>query len=273
VLALAERLDTLAGGFVAGLKPTGNKDPFALRRNALGLARTLIEGGLDLDLGALFALAVAQARDSVLLQAARRQDEATRSAQADGVAVQAVQTTSAAGVDTEALVRELRSFVYERLRGYYADQGIGAAVFDAVAELQPASLLDFDRRLRAIGVFAKLPEAQALAAANKRIRNILRKHEGAIPAVIDQALMSEPAETALFDALNGALGDTDPLLAERDYVGVLTRLAELRPSVDAYFEGVMVMAEDMAVRGNRLALLKRLADRFATVAAIETLAA
>ena len=239
VLAIAERLDTLAGGFAAGLKPTGNKDPFALRRNALGLARTIIESGFDLDLKALLA----KANDAL----------ATKGVQAD--------------------TAELYDFILDRLRGYYTDRGVPAAHFNAVAELRPASLYDFDRRLDAIGVFAQLPEAAALAAANKRIGNILKKADIAIPAMEDAALLSEPAERALAEAVEAAYAETGPALARGDYVDVLTHLARLRPQVDAFFDAVMVNADDPAVRANRLALLKRLAERLGSVAAIEHLSA
>ncbi len=237
VLAIAERLDTLAGGFAAGLKPTGNKDPFALRRNALGLARTIIESGFDLDLPALLAAA----------------------------------NTGLAGRNVQADPGELYDFVIDRLRGYYADRGVPATHFNAVAELRPASLYDFDRRIDAIGTFAQLPEAEALAAANKRIRNILRKAEGDIPGTIDPALLREPAESELAEAVTAAIDDTGAALAQKDYVSVLGRLARLRPQVDAFFDGVMVNAEDPALRGNRLALLRTLGDRLGSVAAIEHL--
>jgi glycyl-tRNA synthetase beta chain len=228
VLAIAERLDTLAGGFSAGLKPTGNKDPFALRRNALALARTIIESGLELDLDAALARAGAN-------------------------------------------VADVREFIIDRLRGYYADKGVPVQNFNAVAELAPVSLSDFDRRIDAIGEFATLPEAEALAAANKRIRNILKKVDGAIPDAIDPALLREPAESALAEAVEAAYGDTGPALASGDYVAVLGRLARLRPQVDAFFDQVMVNVDDTAVRNNRLALLQRLADRLGSVAAIEHL--
>ena len=237
ILALAERLDTLAGGFAAGLKPSGNKDPFALRRNALGLARTLIEGGLDLNLVGML--------------------DAAKAALPAGLAL-----------DTT----ELYDFILDRLRSYFADRGVGAALFDAVAATKPVSLADFAERLAALQRFAELPEAAALAAANKRARNILKKAEGALPEAIDATKLVEPAERELHSALAAALADTDASLAARDYVGVLSRLAALRAPVDAFFDGVMVMAEDPAVRDNRLALLKALADRFAAVAAIEQLA-
>ncbi|MCF7749332.1 glycine--tRNA ligase subunit beta [Bacillus subtilis subsp. subtilis] len=244
VLAIAERLDTLAGGFAAGLKPTGNKDPFALRRNALGLARTIIESGVDLDLRALIATAIAGLPTGVQPSAERK---------------------------TEALPQELYDFIVDRLRGYYADKGVPATHFNAVAELKPASLYDVDRRIEAIGIFAALPEADALAAANKRIRNILRKAEGDIPGQVDLALLAEPAERALAEAVEAAIDDSNASLHQKDYVSVLNRLARLRPQVDAFFDAVMVNAEDPALRANRLALLKRLGDRLGSVAAIEHL--
>lgn len=237
VLAIAERLDTLAGGFAAGLKPTGNKDPFALRRNALGLARSIIESGFDLDLPALLASANA------------------------GLAERKVQADAG----------ELYDFIIDRLKGYYADKGVPATHFNAVAELRVASLYDFDRRIDAIGTFAQLPEAEALAAANKRIRNILRKADGEIPGTIDPALLREPAESELAEAVAAAIDDTGTALTHKDYVAVLGRLARLRPQVDAFFDAVMVNADDLALRGNRLALLRTLGDRLGSVAAIEHL--
>ena len=244
VLAIAERLDTLAGGFAAGLKPTGNKDPFALRRNALGLARTIIESGFNLSIKDLIAKAV-----EAIGPLPTGKDGATATADAG----------------------ELYDFVIDRLRGYYADKGVPAAHFNAVAELKPASLYDFDTRLDAIGTFATLPEAEALAAANKRIGNILKKADIAIPHAIDRALLNDPAESALAEAVEAVLGETDEALHHHDYVTVLNHLARLRPQVDAFFDSVMVNADDPAVRANRLALLKRLADRFRAVAAIEHL--
>ena len=244
VLAIAERLDTLAGGFAAGLKPTGNKDPFALRRNALGLARTVIESGFNLDVRQLIYKAIELLPDVVQPHADR---------------------------NTETMGLDLYDFILDRLRGYYADKGVPAAHFNAVAELKPASLYDFDTRLDAIGTFATLQEAEALAAANKRIGNILKKADIAIPHAVDRALLTDPAESALAEAVEAVLGETDEALHHHDYVTVLNHLARLRPQVDAFFDSVMVNADDPAVRANRLALLKRLADRFRAVAAIEHL--
>ena len=273
VLAIAERLDTLAGGFAVGLKPTGNKDPFALRRNALGLARTIIEGGLELDLPHFLAKANTLAIRSIRDVALARQWDAAMDAKDAGAEVSESQRGGeTASPDVEAVVG-LNDFILDRLRGYYADQGVPGTQFDAVADVRPASLLDFDKRLKAIAGFARMREASSLAAANKRIRNILRKVETPIPDAVDPARLVEPAEQSLHGALAKALADTDPLLAQRDYVGTLKRLAELQGPVDNFFDRVMVMADDDAVRDNRLALLKLIADRFAKVAAVEQLSA
>ncbi|OBR71272.1 glycine--tRNA ligase subunit beta [Xanthomonas arboricola] len=276
VLAIAERLDTLAGGFAAGLKPTGNKDPFALRRNALGLARTVIESGFDLDLKATLVTAVKLLPWDRLVRKATLKDEET---------ISAIDSAQYAQLGSEIF-----DFILDRLRGYYADKGVPATHFNAVAALfsvapegaptglvgahqgaTHGSLYDFDRRIDAIGIFATLPEAEALAAANKRIRNILRKVEGEIPGDIDTSLLREPAEEALAEAVEAAIGDTGDALHRHDYVAVLARLARLRPQVDAFFDGVMVNAEDAQLRANRLALLKKLGDRLGSVAAIEHL--
>ena len=142
---------------------------------------------------------------------------------------------------------------------------------NAVAALRPGSLHDFNRRLAAIGSFARLPEAEALAAADKRIRNILRKAGDDVPTAVNATLLQEPAELALAEAVDQAFTATDQPLADGDYARVLARLAQLRPQVDAFFDAVMVNAEDPAVRGNRLALLRRLSSRLGSVAAIEHL--
>ena len=208
-----------------------------MRRNAFGLARTLLEGNLDLSLSALLDHALS---------------------------LQPVKTS-------EFSVFELSEFVYERLKAYYADRGVTGPQFESVVNVAHDSLPDFDRRLRAIGEFAKLPEAEALAAANKRIRNILKKVEGELPTAIDSSRYTEAAERELGEAVDAACNDTDALLRDRDYVAVLGRLARLRPQVDAFFDKVMVNVDDPAVRNNRLALLKRLSDRLGSVAAIEHL--
>lgn len=272
VLAIAERLDTLAGGFAAGLKPTGNKDPFALRRNALGLARTVIESGFNLDLISLLKKATSE---TLLAQIDLIEKEKLNAAEAIkkyGVNIDEVLEDGVpASLVTWAKSADIYDFILDRLRGYYADKGAPASHFNAVAELRPHSLYDFDTRLDAIGQFATLPEAEALAAANKRINNILKKADVEIPHAIDRSLLNDPVESALAEAVEAAIGDTDEALHRHDYISVLSRLALLRPQVDAFFDSVMVNVDEPAIRANRLALLKRLADRFRAVAAIEHL--
>lgn len=240
VLAIAEKLDTLAGMFAIGQKPTGNKDPFSLRRNALGLARTLIEGGLDLDLNALLREAIA--------------------------------AISTDGLDAKA--NDLYDFITDRLRGYYADQGLRGDAFEAVLAVRPASLRDFDRRIRAIDAFAKQPEAESLAAANKRIGNILRQageKQFAIAERVDAALLDAGAEADLANALSAAMAEVEPLMREHRYVETMQRLSQLKPVADAFFDGVMVMVDDPAKRANRLGLLRALRTQFLAIADIGVL--
>ena len=255
VLAIAERLDTLAGGFAAGLKPTGNKDPFALRRNALGLARTIIESGFDFNVQSFI-------------------DEALRLVKQDQIRLGLLKSDPKGETSSRNEVEmggEILDFIFDRLRGYYSDKDVPASHFNAVFVISPPSLYDFDRRIDAIGTFAQLPEAAALAAANKRIGNILKKATDAIPPVEDTGLLREPAELALAEAVEAVYAETGHALAHGDYVDALAHLARLRPQVDAFFDQVMVNVDDVALRQNRLALLKRLADRLGSVAAIEHL--
>ena len=243
VLAIAERLDTLAGGFSAGLKPTGNKDPFALRRNALGLARTLLEGGFDLSLHHLI-------------------DEAY-----------CLQPVNAGKVDVISVEQlDIEKFIYDRLRGYFNEQGFNEQQFDAVNAIEHQSLPDFSKRLKAIAEFAKLPEATALAAANKRIGNILKKSASEAADKVSEALFQEQAEKDLWQAIQAVEQSNAAKLQARDYVGVLQALAGLRAPVDAFFDAVMVNADDMAVRANRLALLRTIAGQFNAVGDISMLA-
>jgi glycyl-tRNA synthetase beta chain len=252
VLAVAERIDTLAGIFAAGLKPSGNKDPFALRRAALGLARTLIEGGMKLDVSA-------QLREAVDLVADR--------IGAGGAAPKGAPKID----DRNALVRELHDFIFDRLRSYYADAGVSGEAFEAVRALGPGDLTDFDQRVRAVVEFARLPEAAALAAANKRIGNILRQAGVTAAGDVYAPILEAGAESALAEALAKAEADIAPLAEKRDYVGVLKRLAALREPVDRFFEGVMVMVDDAPKRVNRLNLLCRLRGLFLRVADISVL--
>ena len=241
VLAVADRLDTLAGVFAIGKKPTGNRDPFGLRRAALGIIRVLIECNLDLDLKALINAAVAAQP--------KKPD------------------------DSAELEGELYTFITERLRRYFMDRdrGLATETFDAVLARSPSSLVDFDRRLAAVQAFIALEPAASLAAANKRIANILRKEEVEGVAEVKKKLLAEPAETALAKALQDAEAAVEPMLAARQYTEVLTALASLREPVDTFFDDVMVNVEDSATRNNRLALLSQLRALFLDVADISRL--
>jgi glycyl-tRNA synthetase beta chain len=263
VLSVAERLDTLAGIFAVGMKPGGNKDPFALRRAALGLAGTLIEGGLELDLRGSFIEALEQLPDAALA-AGLKPGKGGKPPSLN------------AGERRAILLDELVDFVFERLRGYYAEQGFNHSQFESVLAVQPASLADFDRRLRAVVEFGRLPEAASLAAANKRVANILRKQaeEAGAPPIgraVDPAHFEADAERELAAALTSARDDSAAALAANDYAAVLARLAQLQAPVDAFFDSVLVNAEDPAVRANRLALLNQLKTQFNTVADIAVL--
>ena len=232
-LALADRLDTLVGIFAIGQAPSGAKDPFALRRAALGVLRILIEGELDLSLPAL------------LEQAADQFEPALRA---------------------RAVVETVLSFILDRLRGYYLEQSVRPDTFEAVLECRPAHPLDFDRRLRAVGAFREMPEAASLAAANKRIRNILKKVEMTLPFAVRLDLLVEDAEQALAACLAELSSEVTPLMETGLYGEALTRLAGLREPVDAFFDQVLVMAEDPALRDNRIALLNELSSLFLRVA-------
>jgi glycyl-tRNA synthetase beta chain len=262
VLAVAERLDTLAGIFAVGMKPSGNKDPFALRRAALGLARTLVEAALELDLRASFAEALDLLPEAALAAGIKPGKDGKP-------------PVFDAGARRAGLLDELVDFVFDRLRGYYAELGFTSEQFEAVHAATPATLVDFDRRLRAVGEFGRRPEAASLAAANKRVANILRKAEeetGTVPGgSVDPACFESPAEHELSAALDAALADTAAPRAAGDYTAVLARLAQLQSPVDAFFDSVLVNAEDARVRANRLALLARLKAQFAAVADIARL--
>ncbi len=256
VLAVAERLDTLAGIFAVGMKPGGNKDPFALRRAALGLARTLIEAQLDLDLDAALREAVDLLPE--IRVAPKGKTEAA----------------TPAALDKQNLTAELRDFIFERLRGYYAEQGFGVEQFEAVRAVDVETLIDFDRRLRAVAEFSLLPDAQALAAANKRIGNILRQAGEPSSGTIDAAALSVPVPKPSCTAPWAQRQRTvKPLVAASRYVDILRRLAALREPVDRFFDGVMVMADDAAKRNNRLVLLSQLRRLFLHVADISLLPA
>lgn len=263
VLAVAERLDTLAGIFAVGMKPSGNKDPFALRRAALGLARILVEGKLELDLKGCLIEALELLPETALAAGLKRGKDG-KPQSFDAAARRAV------------LLEELNDFILERLRSYYAEHGFRSEQFEAVLAVAPTSLYDFDRRMRAVAEFGRRPEAASLAAANKRVANILRKQaeESGMASAghrIDAARFEAPAEHALASALETARADSASALRSGDYAAVLSRLAQLQEPVDTFFDNVLVNADDASVRANRLALLGQLQRLFSEIADIARL--
>ena len=237
-VAVADKLDTLVGIFGIGMLPTGSKDPYALRRAALGVLRILIEKGLDLDLATAVDFAVAQ---------------------------------YAGKIKTDGLAAQVLEFIFDRLRARYEDEGIEVAVYQAVRAVGPTSPLDFDQRVQAVQAFRKLPQAAALAAANKRVSNLLSKAEGGVAAQVEAHYFDNPSEFALHAAIQQADHAVHPLAAARQYNEALAKLAGLREPVDAFFEAVLVNAEDARVRANRYALLARLRGLFLGVADISVL--
>ncbi len=240
VLALADKLETLVGLFGIGQLPTGDKDPFALRRHALGVIRILVEKNLPLAVPALVDAGIAAFAEGVLTHATARDD--------------------------------LLGFAYDRLVGQLREQGYSAQEVDAVVALRPAQWGDIPKRLAAVRNFAALPEAAPLAAANKRVGNILKKSDAAAASVVDAALLVEPAEAALHAALGQVAPVADAAFATGDYTASLQALAALKAPVDAFFDGVMVNADDAALRANRLALLGMLHASMNRVADLARLA-
>lgn len=238
IIALADRLDTITGIFGIGQPPSGSKDPFALRRACLGVLRIILEQQLPLDLRELIALAA-------------RQHPAVKT--------------------DDALIDTVLAYMIERLRAVYDDQQIPVEVFMAVTARNLSAPLDIDRRVKAVHDFSCRPEAEALAGANKRVSNILAKAGTAPASAINPDLLREDAEQALARALETASAQVKPLLAEADYAGALRALAALREPVDAFFDQVMVNADDAKLRDNRLALLSQLRALFLQVADISLL--
>jgi glycyl-tRNA synthetase beta chain len=236
VVALADKLETLAGLFAIGQLPSGDKDPFALRRHALGIVRMLMEKDLALELGVLVN--------------------------------EALVLFPQAGAET---AQQLTDFIYDRLSGSLREQGYSAQEVDAVLALRPQRLGDVAKRLAAVRAFAALPEAPALAAANKRIANILKKAEQA-DAHVSEGLLKEDAEKALFAAMQKMAPQARSQFEAGDYTGSLQTLAALRAPVDAFFEGVMVNAEETDLRLNRLGLLATLHQAMNRVADLSRLA-
>jgi glycyl-tRNA synthetase beta chain len=236
ILALADKIDTLSGIFCAGLVPTGDKDPYALRRATLGILRILIENSIELDVISLLDKALVQFSHVFNLTETRE---------------------------------KIIDFIFDRLKGYCLDLGYNVDEFEAVLAVRPAEPLDFMLRIRAVQSFRQMPEAESLAAANKRIINILKKSEVSIPDTIGGLV--EAAEKNLLAAAEAASAEIQPLLAGRHYALALSRLAQLRESVDAFFDNVMVNTEDETLRNSRLALLAMLSSQFLKIADISKL--
>ncbi len=241
VVGLADRVDTLVAIFAAGVKPTGNKDPFALRRCALGLVRILLEGRLELSLERILALAANE--------------------------------LSAQGVEVKpALLVELRDFIAERTRNYFREAGHSAEVINATMASSWATLTDLNARIEALSLFLGHETGLSLAAANKRIGNILRKAAAGSGGTIHQGLLHLAEEQDLFVHIEESAKELQPLLQRGDYAASLQLLARLRPAVDRFFGAVMVMDDDPALRNNRLALLGRLKSQFDQIADLSVLA-
>ena len=270
-IAMADKLDTIVGCLSIGQAPSGDKDPFALRRAALGALRIMIEGELDLDLGETIEAAFecyAPRRGADAGAGAGAGTGARTGAGSSGdTAVSAIE----AAPDT---VAEVRRFMLDRLRAYFADRSIPTDVFNAVLAKDPAQPLDFAHRVRAVEAFRALPEAASLAAANKRIRNILRQAGQAniaIPGAVEGSLFREDAERSLSDMLAVIEPRARAMLDAGEYTGALARLAGLRDDIDRFFDTVKVMDDDERLRGNRLALLARIGALFMETADISVL--
>jgi glycyl-tRNA synthetase beta chain len=238
-VALADRIDSLVGLFGLGQIPTGSKDPFALRRASLGVLRILVEKEIDIDLGQLIDWSI----ESTWETEPKAETKAT-----------------------------LTEYLLDRFSAWYKDQGIATEVFQSVRALDVTNALDINNRVQAVNAFSGMNEAQALAAANKRVSNILAKNGGdSVATEINTLLLSAEAEKVLAAQVAAKQTQVQPLLAAAQYKEALAALADLRAAVDAFFDNVMVMADDEAVKNNRLALLKQLQGLFIAIADISLL--
>ena len=239
ILAIADKLDSIVGLFAIGQPPTGSKDPFALRRSAIGVLRIMVENELDLDLLACIKMSL-KGFNSLEIEA-----------------------------DTAEKVFE---FMLERFRSWYSDEGIPSNVFQSVIEIKPRKPYDFAKRIQAVSSFVELDESAALAAANKRVSNLLDKVEDAsLSTVVSENLLVDDAEKVLFQQLRDKELSTGPLFEAGDYTSGLAELAQLKGAVDGFFENVLVICDDMPLQNNRIALLQRLRDIFLKVADISFL--
>jgi len=236
IVSIADKLDTVVGIFSIGQVPTGDKDPFALRRATLGVLRILIEKSLPLDL------------HDLILSAGKNYG----------------------GID-KSIIESVFNFMMERLKGYYHEQGIRPQVFEAVLNAKSTSPLDFDTRMKAVAEFEKSDAAESLAAANKRIHNILKKNKAALSDTVDSTLFETTQETTLNDLLNVLKTDVQSFTEKHQYEDALGLLAQLKQPLDAFFDNVMVMVDDEKIRNNRLALLSTMYQQFTRVADISKL--
>ena len=241
-VSIADKLDTLVGLYAIGQPPTGQKDPYALRRAALGILRICMECSLDINV-----------RELILAAVNNYQSMAPKLTVADNV------------------VNDVFDFILGRLAVYYSNQAFANDEIDAVVSLRPGQFNELDQRLRAVAAFRKLPEAASLSAANTRITNILKKSKQKLADNIDTSLFDSDAENNLHTAIQTSLDDVEPLLKSGDYTAALTKLASLREPVDAFFDSVMVMADDEKIRNNRLALLNSLRKLFLRIADLSRL--
>ncbi|WP_201502470.1 glycine--tRNA ligase subunit beta [Psychrobacter cibarius] len=242
-LALADRLDTLVGIFAIDQAPTGSKDPFSLRRSAIGILRILIEKQLPINLVALVEQAIKGYSD------------------AEGSKIEKMGDT----------FTQVMAFLNSRYRAMYTEQGVSVDTIQAVQAMNPHMPLDFDQRIRAVQAFSELSQASMLADSNKRVANILAKSEVSVADTVDEALLSEPAEQSLYASVLQAQTAVKPLLEQADYTQVLQTLASLDEPLTQFFDNVMVNSEDAALKNNRLALLKQVRALFLTVADISEL--
>jgi len=237
-VAISDKIDTLVGIFGINQPPKGDKDPFALRRAAIGVIRIIIEKQLDLDLATLI-------KESIQLFGDKLVNENT----ADNVF----------------------DFIMGRFRAFYQEQGIAVGVIQAVLAKKPSAPLDFDKRIKAVSYFGRLPEAETLAAANKRVGNILAKFDGQLYDSFKTELVSEQAEKDLAKGFQSISLKVSPLVADKNYQAALTELAKLKAPIDTFFDNVMVMSDDEAVKINRLTLLNEIRNSFFDIADISLL--
>ena len=242
-LALADRLDTLVGIFAIDQAPTGSKDPFSLRRSAIGILRILIEKQLPINLVALVEQAIKGYSNESGSKIAKMGDTFT----------------------------QVMAFLNSRYRAMYTEKGVSVDTIQAVQAINPHMPLDFDQRIRAVQSFSKLPQASMLADSNKRVANIIAKSEGAVADSVDESILAEAAEQALYAKVQQAQQQVAPLLEQADYTQVLQTLTSLDEPLTQFFDSVMVNSEDAALKANRLALLKQVRALFLTVADISEL--